>query len=252
MNNGIIYFAIKNLVVNVSVILPVINETYSLRKTINIINQSSKIDIKEYLIIICKKTKKESLKEIENLKVIYGDLIVTHKQKKPYLGGALREAFALASGSHIILMASDLETDPNLVKDLIFYEKEYPNGIVTASRWLKEGSFKGYSKIKFVFNYFFQKILSILYCSKLTDMTYAFRIMPTNLVKRIIWEEIRHPFLLETLIKPLRLGVKIKEIPANWVSRTEGESQNTFLRNFEYLRIALKTRFYSRDKIIKM
>ena len=82
-------------------------------------------------------------------------------------------------------------------------------------------------------------------------MTYAFRIMPTNLVKKIIWEEMRHPFLLETLIKPLRLGVKIKEIPANWTSRTEGESQNTFLRNFEYLRIALKTRFYSRDKIIK-
>ena len=236
---------------NVSVILPVINETYSLRKTINTINQSSKIYIKEYLIIICKKTKNESIREIQNLKEIYGDLIIIYLQKKPYLGGALREGFDLASGSHIILMASDLETDPELVSDLISYEKENPDGIVTASRWLKGGSFTGYSKIKFVLNYIFQKILSFIYGSNLTDMTYAFRIMPANLVKKIIWEEMRHPFLLETLIKPLRLGVKIKEIPANWTSRTEGESQNTFLRNFEYLRIALKTRFYSRDKIIK-
>jgi len=237
--------------VNVSVILPVVNETYSLRKTINIINQSSKRYIKEYLIIICKKTKNESIREIQDLKQIYGDLIVTHIQKKPYLGGALREGFDLASGSHIILMASDLETDPNLVNVLISYEKENLDGIITASRWLKGGSFSGYSKTKFVFNYVFQKILSLIYGSNLTDMTYAFRIMPTTLVKNIIWEEIRHPFLLETIIKPLRLGIKIKEIPANWKSRTEGESQNTFLRNFEYLRIALRTRFYSRDKIIK-
>ncbi len=236
---------------NVSVILPVVNETYSLRKTINIINQSSKRYIKEYLIIICKKTKNESIREIQDLKQIYGDLIVTHIQKKPYLGGALREGFDLASGSHIILMASDLETDPNLVNVLISYEKENLDGIITASRWLKGGSFSGYSKTKFVFNYVFQKILSLIYGSNLTDMTYAFRIMPTTLVKNIIWEEIRHPFLLETIIKPLRLGIKIKEIPANWKSRTEGESQNTFLRNFEYLRIALRTRFYSRDKIIK-
>ncbi len=236
---------------NVSVILPVVNETYSLRKTINIINQSSKRYIKEYLIIICKKTKNESIREIQALKEIYGDLIVIHMQQKPYLGGALREGFDLASGSHIILMASDLETDPNLVNVLISFEKENLDGIITASRWLKGGSFSGYSKTKFVFNYVFQKILSLIYGSNLTDMTYAFRIMPTTLVKNIIWEEMRHPFLLETIIKPLRLGIKIKEIPANWKSRTEGESQNTFLRNFEYLRIALRTRFYSRDKIIK-
>ncbi len=236
---------------NISVLLPVINETYSLRKTIQIIDESSKNYIKEYLILISGKTRPESIREIDALKVIYGDLIVTHLQEKPYLGGAIREGFDLASGSHVILMASDLETDPNLVSDLIFFEQKCPEGIITASRWLKGGSFNGYSKIKFVFNYIFQKVLSILYNSDLTDMTYAFRIMPTNLVKKIIWEELRHPFLLETIIKPLRLGIKIKEIPANWKSRSEGESQNTFLRNFEYLRIALLTRFYSRDKITK-
>ena len=236
---------------NISVLLPVINETYSLRKTIQIINESSKNYIKEYLILISGKTRPESIREIDALKEIYGDLIVTHLQEKPYLGGAIREGFDLASGSHVILMASDLETDPNLVSDLIFFEQKCPEGIITASRWLKGGSFNGYSKIKFVFNYIFQKVLSILYNSDLTDMTYAFRIMPTNLVKKIIWEELRHPFLLETIIKPLRLGIKIKEIPANWKSRSEGESQNTFLRNFEYLRIAFLTRFYSRDKITK-
>ena len=74
-------------------------------------------------------------------------------------------------------------------------------------------------------------------------MTYAYRIMPTELIQNIKWEELRHPFLLETLLKPLVLGVKIKEIPAKWEARSEGESQNTFIRTFEYLRIAFKTRY---------
>ena len=82
-------------------------------------------------------------------------------------------------------------------------------------------------------------------------MTYAYRIMPRSLVKRIRWEELRHPFLLETLIKPLMLKTPVKEIPANWAARTEGESQNTFLRTFSYIKIALKVRFYKVKDLIK-
>ena len=70
-------------------------------------------------------------------------------------------------------------------------------------------------------------------------------------MQSIRWEELRHPFLLETLVKPLRLGVPIIEIPTLWKARTEGESQNPFLRNFVYFRIGLKTRFASRQSILK-
>lgn len=235
---------------DISVILPVINETYSLRKTVKIIQKSSCKYIKEYLIVICKFTSKESIDVIENLKEDLPDLITVHQQKLPYLGGALREAFEIAKGSHLILMASDLETDPNLVPLLISEEQKMQNGIITASRWIKGGSFLGYSRMKFVFNFLFQKLLSLIYLTRLTDMTYAFRIMPTQLIRKIKWEELRHPFLLESLLKPLVIGIPIKEIPATWKARSEGESQNTFIRTFEYLRIALKTRFYSRNDIL--
>ena len=236
---------------NVSVILPVVNETYSLYKTVEIIQESSCKYIKEYIIVICKFTSKESLTVIESLKKEYPNLIITHEQKLPYLGGALREAFQLVRGSHLILMASDLETDPHLVSSLISEELKMKNGVVTASRWIKGGSFLGYSKIKLILNFIFQKLLSIIYFSNLTDMTYAYRIMPTKLIQNIKWEELRHPFLLETLLKPLVLGVKIKEIPAKWEARSEGESQNTFIRTFEYLRIAIKTRLYSKSDILR-
>ena len=82
-------------------------------------------------------------------------------------------------------------------------------------------------------------------------MTYAYRIFPTEVLKAINWQELRHPFLFETMIKPLRMGAEAIEIPGFWRARTEGESQNTFFRNFEYFKIGLKVRFMPKSEIIK-
>jgi hypothetical protein len=82
-------------------------------------------------------------------------------------------------------------------------------------------------------------------------MTYAYRIFPTKLLQAIKWEELRHPLLFETVVKPLRFGVKVIEIPGIWRARTEGESQNTFARNFEYFRIGLRVRFASAQHLLR-
>ena len=235
----------------VSVILPVMNETISLRKTVEIILGDAKDSITELLIVVCDRTTPEALSTVNQLRQELGFIVVVHHQTLPFLGGALREAFDLARGSHLILMASDLETDPSLVNTLIVEERKAPNGMVTASRWIKGGSFEGYSAAKWLLNWVFQRALSILYGTRLTDMTYAYRIMPTRLAQAIQWEELRHPFLLETMIKPLRLGVPVKEIPATWKARVEGESQNTFMRNFVYFRIGLKTRFANQQDLLR-
>ena len=82
-------------------------------------------------------------------------------------------------------------------------------------------------------------------------MTYGYRLFPTALIKKIRWEELRHPFLLETIVKPLRLGIKVKEIPTAWKPRSEGSSQNTFARNFQYFGIGLRARFARREEFLK-
>jgi hypothetical protein len=133
---------------------------------------------------------------------------------------------------------------------LIDEEAKVPSGIVTASRWMDGGSFHGYSPLKLALNWVFQRFFSLIYGTRLSDMTYAYRIMPTALVQSIRWEELRHPFLFETMIKPVRLGVPVVEIPAVWKARTEGDSQNTFFRNFVYFRTGLKTRFVSKSALL--
>jgi hypothetical protein len=236
---------------SVSVILPVTDETFSLKQTVDIISSTCGTAIQEFIIVIYKKTTEESKKVIQQLEKDYSGKIIVHTQKLPFLGGAVREAFDLTKGTHVIMMASDLETDPNLVQKLIEEEKADPQMIVTATRWVKGGGFEGYNPVKFLLNYVFQKFFSILYGVNLTDMTYGFRIFPSTLVRSIQWEELRHPFLFETILKPLRLGVRVKEIPGVWAVRKEGESQNTFLRNFEYFPIGLKVRFTKKNKLLK-
>ncbi len=234
-----------------TILLPVISETVSLTQTVDILLTENRPDLHEILLIVCKKTTPASRALCIQFTEQYPHLCKLLEQQLPFLGGAMRDAFDAASGSHTLMMASDLETDPLTVKDLISWSKKYPDCIITTSRWLREGGFEGYSLPKLVFNFIFQKMFSFLYGVKLTDMTYGFRIFPTQLIQSIRWEELRHAFLFETVIKPLRLGVRVYEIPAAWKVRSEGESQNTFWQNFIYFRTGWKTLFRSKESIVK-
>jgi hypothetical protein len=234
-----------------TIVLPVMNETTSLEETVGIILRDVKDRTKEILIVVCERTTAEAMATVDRLSKRLGGLIRVHSQKLPFLGGAMREAFDLARGSHVVMMASDLETDPNAVTTLIANAEALPSAIVTASRWRAGRGFQGYSKAKLLCNWAFQRFFSLLYGVRLSDMTFAYRIFPTKLVQGIRWEELRHAFLFEALVKPLRLGVQVVEVPSVWKARTEGESQNTSLLNFAYFRTGLRTRFASRESILK-
>jgi hypothetical protein len=237
--------------VSATIILPVLNETYSLRQTVDIIERTCAQDVGQYIIMACERTKPDSLAICREITEALGDRCSLHFQNLPFVGGAFRDAFDLVGGSHVVMMSSDLETDPALVQTLIREAKEYPEGVTTASRWIKGGRFEGYNPVKLTANRLFQIMFSLLYGTRLTDLTYAYRIFPTSLVRRIRWVELKHPFFLETALKPLRLGIPIREIPAVWKARTEGESVNPFMANFTYFRIALRTRFCGKDRILR-
>jgi hypothetical protein len=227
------------------------DETTSLEETVRIILRDARDCVTELLIVVCDRTSPQSLATVDRMSRNLGSLVRVHFQQLPFLGGALREAFDLARGSHVIMMASDLETDPAAVKTLIRQAEISPSAIVTATRWHPGGGFHGYSKVKLLCNWLFQRFFSLLYGVKLSDMTFAYRIFPTSLLRSIHWEELRHAFLFETLVKPLRLGVPVIEISSGWKARTEGRSRNPFLLNFLYFRTGLKTRFASRRSILR-
>ena len=235
----------------ITFILPVLNETYSLQETVDTIFSLAGSELHEVLIVTAESTRAESQEVIESIRKKRPAGIRVHRQKLPFLGGALQDAFDIAAGEHIMMMASDLETDPNMIPAFIEAMKTGSWDIVAGSRWIKGGGFEGYSRVKLVLNYLFQKIFRILYNTKVTDLTFAYRLYRKPILEGIIWEELKHPFLLESLLKPLRCGARITEIPCKWRARTEGTSANMFAETFKYLRVALKARLVSGRRLRK-
>jgi glycosyltransferase involved in cell wall biosynthesis len=240
---------------SLSILLPTLNETFSFTRTIDIIlDVCDAADIEEFIVIVCERTLKESLISIDAAKVkteAAGIPLIVLRQTLPFAGGAVRDGIDAARGSHILMMAPDLETDPYLASEFIRMAKQYPNDMITASRWLRKGAFVGYGKVKLICNRIFQRVFSLIYKTRLTDMTFGYRCTPTSLFKAIAWEEVKHPFFLETILKPLLLGVKVHEIPTVWKARGEGESQNSFWKNFQYFGIAFRARFEPHSSLLK-
>lgn len=231
---------------SVSVVIPVINEVKSLHDTVNTIFSCAAESILEVIIVVCDKTTAESRSACRDLAKQYDGQISIIPQILPFLGGALREGLQVARGSHVILMFSDGESEPRSVADLIREAKNNPEDVIVASRWIEKNSFQNYPFLKTLLNYFFQKTFSFLYLKKITDFTFGYRLYPTPLMQTIDWQETGHSFVFESIVKPLRLGVGIREIPTTWKARSEGESQLRIYMYFRYLWVGFKWRFLPR------
>jgi len=234
---------------DITFVLPVLNETDSLRTTVETIARLAADHLHEVLIITAERTTDQSMQIAGELQQEHPDVIRIHKQQLPRLGGAIREAFELAAGSHLMLMASDLETDPELIPQFIEKMQEGCWDIVSGSRWLPRGGFEGYGRLRKLLNRLFQCALRLLYPARLTDLTFAYRLYRRQVLQGIHWDELGHPFLLECLLKPLRLGARVVEVPCRWRCRSEGESAGSFRQMLSYVPLAVRVRLLRRDRI---
>ena len=233
-----------------TIVLPVVTETDSLDETVRRLLATSDDDIAELLIVVCDRTTPESLARCQAIEATLGARARVHHQRLPFLGGALREAFDLATGSHVVMMASDLETDPATVPELIEASRRRPDAVITASRWAAGGSFSDYGVVRVGLNWVFQRLASAIYRTPLTDATYGYRLFPTALVQSIRWEGLRHELLLESVLKPLRLGIEVVEVPTAWAARQEGESQNSLSTQARYIGTLVRTRLRPVDDLV--
>jgi len=149
-------------------------------------------------------------------------------------------------------MAADLETDPELIPSFIEKMQEGRWDIVAGSRWLPGGGFEGYGMVRVLLNRIFQRMLALLYNTRLTDLTYAYRLYRRETLDEIRWDELGHPFLLECLLKPLRLGARVAEVPCRWRRRTEGASAGSWRQTLRYLPVALRVRLSPRGRIRRL
>lgn len=236
----------------VSIVTGAVTETSTLRETVRFILDSCEhTDITEIIIGYPDRVTEECLTVIKELEAGQSDVpIIAYAQKRERLG-YLTEAFEMAKGSHIITVDSDMALDLSLIPEMIKNAKKEPDTIFSASRWLGGNKFYGYNGFKKILNFCAQKFLSVLYSSSLTDFTIPFQIVPTEILQSIEFEETGFAIFLEMVLKPLRIGCKIKELPTDCHERTEGKSSNSFAQIPQYLRTAIHVRFMPKENILK-
>lgn len=236
-----------------TIIIPVIRETALFEQVVGIIlDTNNPTDLEEIIIVVHPEyTAKESLVSIEKMRQrCEKEGIAYHvlEQTRPGMGGAMRDALDIAKGSHTIIQNADMALNPCLVSKLIACAKEKSDEITSVSRYMEGGKIEGgYKMVKLAWNSLAQKYCAILYRSKLTDYTYAYRICPTSYYHAVNWEELKHPFALETTLKFLRLGIPFHEIPGNQV----GGSQSGYGETMLYLPVSLKVRFMRRENMLQ-
>jgi dolichol-phosphate mannosyltransferase len=235
---------------SLGVIILAINEVDSLRECVtSALHLFPEIEGK-VVISTSKLATIECLQVVNELKVNVPKLKV-HFQTEPFVAAAVLEVVAQLDTDYVIYMSADGETPTELIPELYRTINDLNLDIVSASRWMNRGSFNDYGFMKTILSWSAQKLCKILYNSSLTEFTYGFRIYRTGILKKCVFRETKHPFFVESLLVPLRLGAKSSEIPTKWTARTEGESVASLTTWISYLRPIFRTRVLVKSKLSK-
>ncbi len=223
-----------------SVVVTVYTESVSVIETIDRLQRSDKGNIREILLVVSPRASKETMKICQDLAAEHPTVQLHIQQHVPGVGWALREGMAMATQECVCIMSGDLETEPEAVERMFQKMKETGADVVIGSRWDKGGGFQNYDRIKYVLNWIFQKMFKVIYWTHINDLTYGFKILRKHVIDSIEWESAFHEIYIETTVKPLKRGYRLEQVPTVWIGRREGQSVNTFMRNFGYVKLALK------------
>ena len=223
----------------ISVVMTVYSETELLSQSVRIMREQLKPWENEILIVVHPKSNQTCLDLCAQL-ATEPDVRIIMQGPRSGIGWAYREAIPHITGTHALIMSSDLETNPEDAADIVRKAEETGADIVCASRWMPGGGFSGYDPFKKVLNYGFNLIFRTLYRTNIHDITFGYKLVRSQILQTVNWEYGTHEFCAELLLRPLRLGYTAAEIPTRWVKRPEGDSKMTFMRNFRFVSAAWK------------
>ena len=235
-----------------SVLISTVNENESLKRTVKtILGTCRSQDLAEIFLLVGSRATEDCLAAVKEIQNNTAVPTVVYRQTQPGLGADFSKIFDLMRGSHVVMLSGDGELDPAQVCEFIEEAKKTPAEIVVGSRKLGAHGFQGYAPVKRVLNFAAHLFLKALFHTKRTELTQPFQIGAVDVFRAIRWEETLHPICIELNLKPLRLGLRTREIPTDWKHRVEGSPNRGKLYFFRYLKTAIHIRFMKKSDIIK-
>jgi len=221
----------------ISVVIPAYSEKESLVH--NVEEALKNEDVLEVIILVAGAADQETLSISKRLAATQRKVSYHIQKNNPGLGFALREAFELVRGTHVQILYADCESDPAAIPLFISKARQTGADMVVASRWMRGGKVHDYPPVRYFFNRAYQQFFRILFRTHLHDLTFGYNLLKVSVLQNINWQGKKHEITTEMVLKFLKLGYHLEEIPVVWKRRDEGKSALVLVRYLYYPLTAL-------------
>lgn len=229
------------------------NETALLRKTVEKIKNCAGFQDVSRIIIVAKDESCDGFHEAK--RIINEDAsgkVSLYLQKASTVELCIAELPEMVDDSHFIIMAADMEMNPDEIPMFIKLAKENPEMIVCAAKWMKGSVVEGYGKIHEMGSRVMNSFVSLLFCKKTKDPFSIYQIYPLSVYKKLKFDN-PSVFAYEYTVKALHNGIDYKEIPTTYKKRSEGkshvDSKKMIKTAMAFCLTSIRTRFS--EKVVK-
>lgn len=210
-----------------SILIPVYNEQNTIYDLLVKVNEVQLINgIEKELIVINDFSTDNSAIEINRFIADFPETIhfIQHEINQGK-GGAIHTGIARATGEYCIIQDADLELNPEEYNILIEPILSLKADIVYGSRFLTQGE-TNVNAISKLANGFLTWLSNFVFKTKITDMETCYKLVPTDLFKRLILVEKRFGFEPEITAKLAKVkGLKWQEIAITYTPRSSEQGK---------------------------
>ena len=213
-----------------SVIMPTYNERENLPLMMSMLNKSFEEAGVDYEVIVVEDNSPDGTLQIaEELQTVYGrnHLIVHSRPGKMGLGSAYRDGLKKCSGEYVFVMDADMSHHPKNIPDFIKRQKETNVDIVTGTRYALGGGIAGWDLTRILISRGANLLADVLLTPGVSDLTGSFRLYKKTVLEDLM-QSVKgktYVFQMEVIVRALRKGYTITEVPIIFVDRLYGESK---------------------------
>ncbi len=212
---------------SVSIVIPVFNEEFTIRDIIARTKSTLEQLKLSYEILVVDDGSVDRSPEISQTSEVHV-LKEAHQGK----GHALRLGFRRAKGTVIVTLDSDGSHQPEEIPLVLRCIMKNKADFVIGSRFLythiNNGQIPNVNRIG---NRMFNNLIQLLTSMKISDSQSGFRAIRSSILKKMKLNSRGYEVESEMLVKALKMGVRVIEIPISFEQRTVGKSKLDPLRD---------------------
>jgi glycosyltransferase involved in cell wall biosynthesis len=204
-----------------SVIIPVYNERYTVRE---LVRRVVAVDVSKEIVLVDDGSTDGTAEILQSIAKRYAEVRLFQQPHNQGKGAAIRRGIKEATGEFLVIQDADLEYDPTeyriLLKPLLSGEAD----VVYGSRFVA-----GHRRVHLfwhaVANRALTLLTNVLTNLNLTDMETCYKAFRTEVIKRIPLRSDRFGFEPEVTMKVAKLGCRIFEVPISYHGRDYSEGK---------------------------